>query len=283
MSIVTMKKMLVDARREHYALGAFEFWSSDSAKAIVDAGNEMKLPVILQSAPVILEFMGYKNVEALANALASSSDVPVTLHLDHANTLEEIKKALDNGFTSVMMDASSKPFEENAELTARTVELAKKYGATVEAELGHVGGLEFNVSSIAEEEALQTDPQEAKKYVELTGIDFLAVAVGTVHGIYKFEPKLNINRLKKIEELVDIPLVLHGGSGTPVGAVQEAISHGIAKINICTDVLVAMGESYINLQKAPDFKMGVMEMIIPPFNAMKAVIKMKMEQFDIRK
>ena len=282
MSMVTMKKMLVDARRERYALGGFEFWSSDSAKAVVDAGNELKLPVILQSAPVILEFMGYKNVEALAIALAKYSDVPVTLHLDHANTLEQIKMALDNGFTSVMMDASSKSFNENVELTAKTVEMARKYGATIEAELGHVGGLEFNVDSIAEEEALQTDPQEAKKYVELTGIDFLAVAVGTVHGIYRFEPKLNIDRLKKIEEIIDIPLVLHGGSGTPVEASQEAIRHGIAKINICTDVLVAMGESYINTQKSPDFKMGVMDLIIPPFNAMKSVIKMKMEQFDIR-
>lgn len=283
MTLVTMEKMLKDARRDKYALGGFVFWSLESVKAIIEAAEDRGWPAIIQTAPILLDFMGYKNVKALALELAKNTDIPVALHLDHATSLEEIRKALDHGFTSVMMDASTKSFEENVELTTKTVEIAKKYGATVEAELGHVGGAEFDIESVSEGEKFQTDPQWARKFVEQTGVDCLAVAIGTVHGIYKYVPELNFERLMLIEKLVDIPLVLHGGSGTPIEDIQKTINHGIAKINICTDVLSEMAASYMMILKQEDFSMKIMDLIVPPYDAMKKAIGLKMDQFHIEK
>ncbi len=280
MPMVTMKEMLVDARRGGYALGAFEFWSVDSAKAVIECARERNMPAILQAGPAESEFVGYRNMALIGKMMEENTGLPFALHLDHATTYEQCQASLDAGYTSVMIDVSHLPFEENVEMTVKVAELARKYGASIESELGHVGGLEGEDSE--EHAELQTVPEEAVKFVELTGIDCLAVSIGTIHGLYQFEPKLNIERLKKIAALVDIPLVLHGGSGTPEKDVQEAVRNGIAKINICTETLMAMGRQYIATQREEGFRYSITGLYRPAFLAMKNVVAHKMDVFRLK-
>ena len=254
--IVSMKELLVAARKESYAVVAFEFWSLDSAQAIVEAAEEAKMPVILQTGPLEIEFAGIKNLSKIARMVAEQSFIKVAIHLDHGNSFEMAKEAIDNGFTSVMIDASALPYSENVSLTRKIVDIAKPSSVTVESELGKLAGNETGIN-ISEEEQLQTDPDEAEKFVEETGIDALAVAIGTAHGFYKFKPQINFERLKKINEKVKIPLVLHGGSGVPNKQIREAIKLGIAKVNICTDFIAAFGKAYIREQNKPEFQYNV--------------------------
>lgn len=254
--IVSMKELLVPARNEFYAVVAFEFWSLDSAQAIVEAAEEAKMPVILQAGPLEIEFAGVQNLSKIARLVAEQSSVKTALHLDHGNNFEMAKEAIDNGFTSVMIDASALPYSENVSLTRKVVDIAKPSGVTVESELGKLAGNEAGIN-ISEEEQLQTDPDEAKKFVEETGIDALAVAIGTAHGFYKFKPRINLERLRKISERVKIPLVLHGGTGIPDEQVREAIELGIAKVNICTDFIASFGKTYMREQNKPKFKYNV--------------------------
>lgn len=192
--------MLVEARAKQYAVGAFEFWSYDSARAVLKVAKDLGLPAILQVGHFERDYMdGYENANIFAEMAAREFDVSVALHLDHAETFEEVMKALKAGFTSVMIDGSMLPFEENVALTKRVVEAATEYGASVE---------------------------EAARFVEMTGVDALAVAIGTAHGLYKRPPRINIDRLKEIADEVNIPLVLHGGSGTPADKVEAPVFDG---------------------------------------------------------
>jgi len=281
MPLVNMRAMLNKARDEQYAIGAFEFWSLDSAQAVVETAAELGLPVILQAGLLECGFAGgIKNLYKIGKMVADEFPIPVALHLDHAEDHDCVVSALEAGFTSVMIDASSMPFEDNVRITHRVVEAARPYGASVEAELGKLAGSEAAIS-VSDEEAAQTDPAEAKKFVEQTGIDALAVAIGTVHGFYSFTPKINISRLKEIAAKVDIPLVLHGGSGTPDDKVEEAIYNGIAKVNICTEFVAAYGTQYIKTQGL-GFKYSVPSLFGPSKQAGKALVKAKMELFARR-
>ncbi len=279
MPMVSMKGMLEDARRGGYALGAFEFWSFNSARAVIESAKERSLPAILQICPEETEFFGYKNVFLLAQIMEQNTSLPFALHLDHAASVDQIRRALDAGFTSVMIDASSLPFEENAAKTAQVVELARRYGACVEAELGHVGGAE---GGLGESGSVLTDPAEAREFAALTGVDCLAVSIGTVHGVYKAEPRLNIETLKEISSRVAIPLVLHGGSGTPEKALREAIRNGIAKINICTDLLVAESAPIAAAVADASFRYTIMGLQKPSYEAEKRVVGQKMDLFALR-
>ena len=250
--LVTMKDMLVKARANHYAVGAFEFWSVDSAFAVVDTAAEMNTDIILQVGDLERDYMGgYKNARKIAEMAAERTKLGVALHVDHAPTYDEVLRGLDAGFTSVMIDGSALPLAENIRLTRRVVEAGRKYGASVEAELGKLAGNEGHVSNAEE---LHTNPAEAEQFVAETGIDALAVAIGTAHGFYKTTPKINIERLREIASRVSIPLVLHGGSGTPEDKVAESIRHGVAKINICTEFIAAFGKGYVDAQASPNFK-----------------------------
>ena len=252
--LTTMTEMLINARRDKYAVGAFEFWSLDSAHAVTETARVFNVPVILQVGHYERDYMlGYKNARKIAEMAAAASGIPVALHLDHAEDYDEVLRALDAGFTSVMIDGSMLPYNENAELTKKVVETAKKYSASVEAELGRLGGNEGGRDG----EDAQTDPASAASFVLSTGIDALAVAIGTAHGFYKSEPKINIERLAAIEKLVSIPLVLHGGSGTPEPKIREAIQHGIAKINICTAFIDAFGRGYMEAKSTAGFTNNV--------------------------
>ena len=276
MALVTMREMLRDARAGKYAIGAFEFWSYDSAYAVAQAAKSLNVPAILQVGPFEKDFMdGYKNAVAMAKMAADHFDLPVAIHLDHAEEYEEVVEALEAGFTSVMIDASKYEYAKNVELTCKVVEKAKEYGASVEAEIGKLAGNEGNVSN---EEDEQTNPEQAAQFVKDTGIDCLAVAIGTAHGFYTKPPVINIKRLEEIAALVDIPLVLHGGSGTPEDKVAEACVNGIAKVNICTEFIAAYGAGY-NGQNTEGFKYNVNTLFREGRNAGSALAKKKMELF----
>ena len=280
MPLVTMKEILVPARKGGYAVGAFEFWSLDSAQAVVEAAQELGMPVILQTGFIECEFAGgIKYLSRLAKMVADEASIPVALHLDHAETYDFVCQAIDAGFTSVMIDASHLSFDENVNITRKVVEAARPGEITVEAELGKLAGNEGNIN-VSEEEASQTDPDEAVLFVKETGIDALAVAIGTAHGFYKFMPKINIKRLKEIANKVDIPLVLHGGSGVPEDKVVESIMHGIAKVNICTEFVAAFGRTYTVTQQAAGFKYSIPALFGPSKAAGKALAKEKISLFQ---
>ena len=245
-----MKEMLLDAKRNHYAIPAFDVSNYEMMKAVLETCEEEKSPALLMGLGVDLQG---RNMSLLTSMVKSASDyfnIPVCFHLDHATDLNFIKKAIDNGFSSVMYDGSVLPFNENALKTAEVVKYAHQKGVTVEAELGHVGNA--SVGSISETgtdvdpgESL-TVPEEVSKFVEITDVDALAVAIGTAHGVYKKTPELRIDRLDEITAVCDRPLVLHGGSGTPDDQMKNAITHGITKINIYSDVLYALNQGLKN-------------------------------------
>ena len=244
--LVTMKEMLEDARLNHYAIPAFDVSNYEMMKAVLDACEEECSPALLMGLGVDL---GGKGMDLIASMVSSASkfySIPVCFHLDHAVDFELIKKAIDAGFSSVMYDGSVLDFENNAKNTAEVTKYAHAHGVTVEAELGHVGNA--SVGSISET-GTDTDPgetltvpEEVAKFVEITNVDALAVAIGTSHGVYQKTPELRIDRLDEIVAVCDRPLVLHGGSGTPDDQMQNAIKHGITKINIYSDVVGAMNK-----------------------------------------
>ena len=244
--LVSMKEMLEDARKNRYALPAFDVSNYDMMKAVLEACEEERSPALLMALGVDLEG---RDMNLLVSMIRSASDyfnIPICLHLDHATNFDFIKRAIDAGFSSVMYDGSVLDFENNAKNTAQIVQYAHAHGITVEAELGHVGNA--SVGSISETgtdtdpgESL-TVPEEVAKFVEITDVDALAVAIGTAHGVYQKTPELRIDRLDEITAVCNRPLVLHGGSGTPDDQMQNAIHHGITKINIYSDVVGAMNQ-----------------------------------------
>ena len=241
---VSMKEMLEDAQLHHYALPAFDVSNYDMMKAILEACEEERSPALLMALGVDLKG---RDMNLLASMIRSASEyfnIPVCLHLDHATDFSLVKRAIDAGFSSVMFDGSVLDFDSNAAHTAEISKYAHARGITVEAELGHVGNA--SVGSISETgtdndpgESL-TVPEEVVRFIESTDVDALAVAIGTAHGVYQKTPELRIDRLDEITAVCDRPLVLHGGSGTPDDQIQNAIRHGITKINIYSDVVGAM-------------------------------------------
>lgn len=239
MPLVSMTEMLQKAKKEGYAVGQFNVNNLEYAQAILQAAEEEKSPVILGVSEGAGRYMGgFKVVVGMVKALMEEykTTVPVAIHLDHGSSFESCAKAIHAGFTSVMIDASSKPFEENVALTSKVVELAHIHGVSVEAELGTVGGQEDDVVA---DGIIYADPQECKEMVERTGIDCLAPALGSVHGPYKGEPKLGFKEMEEIGNLTGLPLVLHGGTGIPLKDIQKAISLGTAKINVNTENQIA--------------------------------------------
>lgn len=244
--LVTMKEMLADAKKNHYAIPAFDVSNYEMMKAVLETCEEEKSPALLMTLGVDTEGRNLQLISSMIRGASEFFKIPVCLHMDHATDLDFIKYGCDNGYSSVMYDGSVLPFEENAKNTALVTEYAHRKGITVEAELGHVGNA--SVGSISETgtdtdpgESL-TVPEEVKKFVEITDVDALAVAIGTSHGVYQKTPELRIDRLDEITAVCDRPLVLHGGSGTPDGQMQNAIHHGITKINIYSDVLFALNK-----------------------------------------
>ena len=242
--LVTMKEMLADAQRRHYALPAFDVSNYEMMKAILDTCEEEGSPALLMGLGVDLQGKGMDLIASMVAEASRFYRIPVCFHLDHATDLGLVKQAAAAGFSSVMYDSSVLPFAQNAEKTAEVVRFAHAAGLTVEAELGHVGnamvGNEADTNENEDPEDTLTDPADVVKFVELTDVDALAIAIGTAHGVYKKTPTLRIDRLDEITAVCNRPLVLHGGSGTPDDQMRTAIEHGITKINIYSDVVAAM-------------------------------------------
>ena len=236
MELTTTKKILKEAQDGHYAIGAFNVENMEMVMAVVSAAQELKSPVIMQTTPSTVKYADFDYFYANVKVAAEKATVPVAIHLDHGNSFELAMKAYRTGYTSIMIDGSHGSFEDNIALTKSVVEVCKSGNVPVEAELGKVGGKEDDLDG---GEGGFTDPQEAKEFVERTGVDSLAVAIGTAHGMYKGEPKLDLDRLSQIKEVVSIPLVLHGGSGIPDEKVQESIRRGICKVNYATELRIA--------------------------------------------
>lgn len=242
--LVSMKEMLADAREKKYAIPAFDVSNYEMMKAVLETCEEEHSPALLMGLGVDLGGKGLPLITSMVSEASKHFSVPVCFHLDHATDLEFIKLACNAGFSSVMYDGSTLPFEDNAAKTLEVVKYAHSKGVTVEAELGHVGNAMVgneadNVENEDPEDTL-TLPEEVVKFVDITDIDALAIAIGTAHGVYKKTPTLRIDRLDEIVNACDVPLVLHGGSGTPDDQMQNAIKHGITKINIYSDVVGAM-------------------------------------------
>ena len=280
MKFAPMKELLELAEEQKVAYGAFVTVSYETALAAIEAGSELNVPVIFITGTDCCDLMGgFEGTVETVKRAAANSLVPIALHLDHCRTYEECVQAIQAGYSSVMIDGSSLPFEENIALTKKVVDYAHSLGITVEGELGKLVGEEGDLI-VKGPEAAQTDPEEAKEFVERTGVDCLAVSIGTQHGHYIAAPELNIERLKAIKAVVDVPLVLHGGSGTPADQVQESIRCGIRKINVATDVLTAVADSFEELKKKPNFKYNT-AMFVNSKNAAKELIKEKMIQFKL--
>ena len=236
MPLVTTKELLLNAKQNHYAVGAFNIENMEMAQAVISAAEELNAPVILQTTPSTVKYGGLDLYFSIVAAAAENSRVPVALHLDHGDSFELAAQALKAGYTSIMIDGSHKPFEENIALTKRVADMCAPNNIPVEAELGKVGGKEDDLEAKAD---LLTDPQEAKAFIGRTNISSLAVAIGTAHGIYASTPKLDIARLGRINDIADIPLVLHGASGLSDKDVRDCIKQGICKVNFATELRIA--------------------------------------------
>jgi fructose-bisphosphate aldolase class II len=298
--LVTNKDLLVPARRKAYAVGAFNINNLETVLAVSEAAVEEKSPAIVAVTPSAIKYGGLPYLAKIVRTAAESSAAPMSLHLDHGEDFDTVSKCIAGGFTSVMIDGSRLKYEENIALTKRVVDLAHPKKVSVEAELGRLAGVEEK--TVEEKDAILTDPNNAKEFVNRTAVDALAVAVGTSHGAYKFkaEPKLDFERLKSISEKLDIPLVLHGASsvpkwiiekaakygaqlegakGIPEEHIQKAISLGIAKINIDTDLRLAFTASVREVLANSPKEFDPRKILGPAKDAMKEVIRGKMHLF----
>lgn len=235
MPLVTVRELLREAEKGGYAIGAFNANNMEIVQAIAEAAEAEKAPVIMQASQGAIKYAGLDYIVGMVRIAAEKSKVPIALHLDHGTSYEQVIQCIARGFTSVMYDGSKLPLEENIKITLKVLEVARPVGVSVEAELGKIMGTEDDIH-VDERESLFTDPEEARIFVERTGVDSLAVAIGTAHGQYKGEPKLDFERLEKIRKLVGIPIVLHGSSGVPDDAIRKAISLGVRKVNIDTNI-----------------------------------------------
>ncbi|MEL1133553.1 class II fructose-1,6-bisphosphate aldolase [Desulfitobacterium sp. THU1] len=235
MSLVSMAELLQEAQRGHYAVGAFNCNNMEIVQAIVGAAEAEKSPVIVQASQGAIKYAGIEYIAAMTSLAAEKASVPVALHLDHGTSFAQVMSCVRNQFTSVMIDGSKLSLEENIALTNKVIEAVRPLGVSVEAELGKIGGTEDDIT-VSEKEALFTDPNEAERFVKETAVDALAIAIGTAHGQYKGIPQLDFDRLAEIRKRVNAPIVLHGSSGVPDDAIQRAISLGVCKVNIDTNI-----------------------------------------------
>lgn len=242
MPLVPMTAFLEDAKKNKYAVGQFNLNNLEFTQAITEAAKAEKSPVIFGVSEGAMKYMGIEYTVAMARAAAESAGIPIALHLDHGSSFEVVMKCIRAGFSSVMFDGSHHPFEENIRLTKQVVEAAHAVGVSVEGELGTIGGVEDDLD-VAEEDAALAKPEEAIRFWQETKVDYMAIAVGTAHGMYKGEPKIHFDIIEEVAKNIEAPIVLHGGSGVPDEAIREAIKRGVGKINVNTENQVACTET----------------------------------------
>ena len=300
MPLVSTKEMFEKAYVGGYAIGAFNVNDMEIIQGIVDAAKVEQAPLILQVSAGARKYAKPVYLTKLVEAALIDTDLPIALHLDHGDDFEICKDCIDSGFTSVMIDGSKHPFEKNVELTARVVEYAHKHGVVVEGELGRLAGVEDDVN-VSEKDALFTDPEEAAEFVRLTGVDSLAIAIGTSHGAYKFKgtPYLDFDRLQRVGELLpNFPIVLHGASSVPQAFVEKCNSFGgaipgaqgvpeemlrkaatmaVCKINIDTDLRLAMTESIREVLASNPAEFDPRKYLGPGREAIQAMVQHKIK------
>lgn len=278
MALVTVNELLLKAEKEGYAVGAFNANNMEIVQAILEAAKRENAPVIMQASQGAIAYAGLNFITEMVRLAAASSTVPVALHLDHGTDFDQVVRCIRSGFTSVMYDGSKLPLEENIAITCKVLDITRPIGVSVEAELGKIGGTEDNVH-VSEKEAMYTDPEEARYFVEQTGVESLAIAIGTAHGQYKGDPKLDFDRLARIKSLVKIPIVLHGSSGVPDESIRRAIELGVRKINIDTNIREAfVGEMRRVMMDKPD-EIDPRKILGPAREAATAIIAEKIRLF----
>ena len=278
--LVNMNEVLRPAKKGKYAVGLFNAVNLELARGIIAAAESRRSPVIMGTAEVLLPYGPLEEVSYYLVPMAKKASVPVVVHFDHGLTYDMTVKALKLGFSSVMYDCSTDSYEENVRKVKEMADIAHSYGATIEGELGHVGDNEGSAegsSHLADPSAFFTDPGLAKDFVEKTGVDALAIAVGNAHGAYKLPPKLDFERIRTIANTVDVPLVLHGGSGLTDNDFRQAIQDGISKVNIFTDINVAAVEA--EFKKFSDMNKGIIDLIPAAVEAVKLATMNKLELF----
>lgn len=242
MPLVNPLSFIKEAEAKGRAIASFNIHNLETVQAVAEVAAEENCPVIFQTTPGTLKHAGIPYIAAMVKTAAKLYDVPMALHVDHCSCPDTIMECIRWGYTSVMIDTAHLAYEENVEMVKQVVEAAHKHGVAVEGELGKIGGVEDDLI-VADKDAAFTVPSQAADFVQKTGIDMLAIAIGTAHGEYKGEPNLDFNRLTEIRKLVDIPLVLHGASGVPDYQIKEALSRGISKINIATELKIPMANA----------------------------------------
>ncbi len=279
--LVNMNEVLRPAKKGHYAVGLFNAVNLELARGIIAAAESTRSPVIMGSAEILLPYGPLEEISYYLIPMAKKASVPVVIHLDHGLTYDTCVKALKLGFSSIMYDCSTDSYEENVRKVKEMADIAHSYGATIEGELGHVGDNEGSAEGsdhMADPSAFFTDPALAKDFVDKTGVDALAIAVGNAHGAYKLPPKLDFERIRTIAKTVDVPLVLHGGSGLTDNDFRQAIKDGISKVNIFTDINVAAVEA--EFKKFSDMNKGIIDLIPAAVEAVKLATMEKMKLFS---
>lgn len=281
--LVTTKEMFAKSREKGFAIVAPDYWDSNSCKTYVETAEKLGVPVILSFAQAHQDMLSLEEAYTLGRFYGEKASVPVAVHLDHGQDFETIKKAVDMGFTSVMIDASAQPYEVNVARTKEVCDYAHAHGVVVEAELGHVGSGDVitseNMEALHDDKSIYTEVETAKKFVAETGVDSLAVSIGTSHGLYKGTPVIDFERLHELRKEVPVPLVLHGGSGSGDENLERCATEGISKINVFTDFTVAAieaskKEDYVNwyrlLKNANDAISNKLEFYFKLFHTGKA-------------
>ena len=279
--LVNMNEVLKPAQKGKYAVGLFNAVNLELARGIIAAAEKTQSPVIMGTAEVLLPYGPLEEVSYYLIPMAKKAGVPVVAHLDHGLKKETCIRALELGFTSIMYDCSTDPYEVNVQKVKEMAEIAHSYGATIEGELGHVGDNEGSAegsSHLADPSKYFTDPKQAKDYVEKTGVDALAIAVGNAHGAYKLPPKLDFERIETIRRTIDVPLVLHGGSGLTDDDFKKAIEKGISKVNIFTDINIAAVKA--EFRQFTSMDKGIIDLIPAAVEAIKQEVVKKLELFS---
>lgn len=278
MSLIGVVEMLKNAEAGGYAVGAFNCNNMEIVQAIVAAAEAENSPVIMQASQGAIKYAGLDYIVAMAKLAAEHTHVPVALHLDHGTSYEQAVQCIHAGFSSVMIDGSKLPLDENIRLTRRVLDVARAVGVSVEAELGKIGGIEDDIV-VSERDALLTDPEEAATFVNETKVDALAVAIGTAHGQYKGIPELDFPRLEKIKSLVSIPIVLHGSSGVADDDIREAVRLGVRKVNIDTNIREAFTQAARKVLDVNPQEIDPRKVLGPARAAAIEIIREKMRLF----
>lgn len=272
--LTNTKKMLLDAQANGYAVPAFNIHNLETVQAVTETAEALRSPVILAATPGTFSYAGRDYIQAITETAAARCTVPVALHLDHHEHIDDIRESLTLGTKSVMIDASHHPFAENIAMTKKVVQYARQKDATVEAELGRLGGQEDDLV-VDQADAYYTDPDAAKEFVDKTGIDSLAVAIGTAHGLYSSEPKIDFDRLAEIQKRVSIPLVLHGASGILEQDVRRCIKLGCAKVNIATELKIPFSDKLRHYLNDHPEASDPRKYMAPAKEAMKKIVEEK--------